>query len=322
MKLFPAPGERRRLAALCCVLVALAAAAPIVSASREEHGHWLRGTTEQGRRMDLWVDEGGKLRVLKTQIRTLCRGGYHWRVGWNPSPGWGRFTQHGARVAVRELQSQADRRVLTRLEGSIRGSSGSGTVHASARFYRDGREVQACESGAVRWAAGADAKRRLAEVPPAPSARGYQYAPVPSLAGRVSPARRRFIQLTDRTCAVTSAGTVAAAREAHAAEGDPARLIDAYRGYVVAHTAQLRAIESLGAPPDGVAAHGRWLANFRKRVRMERSFPRLLAARRFGEVRALQARIRRLKMAGNTMGQRFGLRICTSNGPDRTPIPR
>jgi hypothetical protein len=321
VKLFPAPGERRRLALLCCVFVAVAAAAPIVSASREEHGRWLKGTTEQGRRMDLWVDEDGKLRVLKTQIRTLCRGDYHWRVGWNPSPGWGRFTQRGARVTVRELQSQADRRVLGRLTGSIEGGSASGTVRASARFYRDGREVQACESGAVRWAAGPDAERIISEVPPAPSARGYHYAPVPSLAGRVSAARRRFIQRTDQTCAITYGATNAAARAMRRAQGDPERRADAYRAYLEAHTSQLRAIEALGSPPDGVASHRRWLDNFRERVRLEGELLRRLERGALEEADAIDARIGRLKMAGNTRGQRFGLRICTSNGPARTPIP-
>ena len=323
MKLVPAPGERRRLVLLCGALAVVAAAAPIVSAKREEDGRWLMGTTEQGRRMDLWVDADGKLSVLKTQIRTLCRGGYHWRVGWNPSrPSWGRFTQHGARVEVRELQAQSDRRVLTRLTGKIQGSSASGTVRAFGRFYRDGREVQACESGAVRWAAGPDAERRLYEVPPAPAAPGYRYAPVPSLAGKVSSARRRFIELTDWTCAITYPATNAAAGAMRAAAMDPERRADAYRAYLEAHTDQLRAIEGLGPPPDGVAIHRRWLDNFRERVRLEGELLRRLESGALEEANAIDARIGRLKLAGNTMGQRFGLRICTSNGPDRTPVPR
>jgi hypothetical protein len=156
-------------------------------------------------------------------------------------------------------------------------------------------------------------------VPPRRAAGGYRYAPVPSLAGRISSARRRFIELTDRTCAVTYASPNAAARAMRAAQGDPDLRADAY---LEAHTDQLRAIEDLGPPPDGVASHRRWLDNFRERVRLEGELLRRLESGALEEADAIDARIGRLKLAGNTMGQRFGLRICTSNGPDRTPVPR
>ena len=107
-----------------------------------------------------------------------------------------------------------------------------------------------------------------------------------------------------------------------AAQGDPDRRADAYRAYLDAHTNQLRAIEGLGQAPDGVAAHRQWLDNFRERVRLEGELLRRLESGALEEANAIDARIGRLKIEGNTLGQRFGLRICTSNGPDRTLVPR
>ena len=139
---------------------------------------------------------------------------------------------------------------------------------------------------------------------------------------RISSARRRFIERTDQTCAITYGATNAAARAMSAAQGDPTLRADAYRAYLEAHADQLRAIEGLGRPPDGVVSHSRWLDNFRMRVRLERELLRRLESGALEEANAIDARIGRLKVAGNTLGQRFGLRICTSNGPDRTPVPR
>jgi hypothetical protein len=60
----------------------------------------------------------------------------------------------------------------------------------------------------------------------------------------------------------------------------------------------------------------------RTRIRLDRAQLRVGSAGNFDCVRAIDQRIGRLKVLGNGIGQRFGLRVCTSNGPDRTPIPR
>jgi hypothetical protein len=60
----------------------------------------------------------------------------------------------------------------------------------------------------------------------------------------------------------------------------------------------------------------------RTRIRLERAQLRVGSAGNFDRVRAIDQRIGRLKVRGNGIGQRFGLLVCTSNGPDRTPIPR
>jgi hypothetical protein len=138
----------------------------------------------------------------------------------------------------------------------------------------------------------------------------------------VSPARRRFIARTDQTCVDTFGPTQVALRAVNAAAGDPRRQLEAHGAYVDAHADQLRALEALGVPPDGVELHRRWLENFRTRVQMERQVHRLWAAGEIAAARAVDRRIGLLKIKGNTAGQRFGLQVCTSNGPDRTPARR
>jgi hypothetical protein len=160
VRLFLAPGaERRRLALLCCILAAVVAVAPIVRAKGGDEGHVFRGKTEQGHHIELFVDDDGRLRGVETRIDSLCRGGYGWSVDWSPREAWARFSRRGSRVAVRELTSPdgrgRSRRVLVRLVGRVDGDRARGTVLVNARFYRNGREVQACESGPRRWTAGA-----------------------------------------------------------------------------------------------------------------------------------------------------------------------
>ena len=330
MQVMPAPGERRRLVVLCALLVVVGIAAPIVRASRdgdEPQSRWLAGKTEQRQGLRLLVDAGGRVQAVETHVDSRCRGGYPWGVDWTPAKGWARFSRSGRRVTVRELRTRPDgqggrQRVLMRLVGRVDGDTAAGTVRLQARFYRGGVERQACDSGRIRWAVGSGAARRLAAAPPARRSGGSYWPRVPSLAGKVSVARRRFIELTDQTCAATFGPTQAALAAVDRAAGDPRAQLEAYRGYVAAHGAQLGALEALGAPPDGVALHRRWLDNFRTRVRLEGRMMRFWAAGATARARAANDRLAQLKVRGNTFGQRFGLQVCTSNGPDRTPAAR
>jgi hypothetical protein len=321
VKLVPGAGNTRRLIVLCCLLAAVGVAAPIVWAMRD-HERRLIGMTEQGHTLELVLDEDGRLRGVETHIDAVCRGGHPWGVDWSPRESDARITQRDGRVAVRELVSRADQRVLVRLTGRVEGRVASGTVRVFARFYSAGQEVQACESGPRRWTAGDDAAARLAEAPPMREPRGRSYGLAPSLAGKVSPSRRRFIEKTDQTCLATYGPARAAYEAVQAAAGDIERQTEAFRAYVEAHADQLRALEGLGRPRDGAALHERWLANFRLRVRLERRLLRLAEAGRLADAAAINRRLGPLKMEGNKAGQQFGLRICTSNGPDRTPVPR
>ena len=318
----PAPGATAvRVIVLLCFLAAAGAAARAAWAPQDRES-WLRGTTEQGHDLNLLLDESGRLRGVGTRIDAVCRGGHPWHVNWTPREDSARFTQHGKRVAVRELSIAPGERVLVRLTGRVSRGAGSGTVRVWARFYRDGREVQACESTPRRWTAGADAERRLAASPPIRPPRGRYYPKVPSLAGKLSASRRRFIRRTDQTCLATYGATSFARQAVQAAEGDLALQTELYAAYVEAHNDQLRALEGLGKPRDRVELHRRWLDNFRQRVELERRVLALTRAGRIEEATRVHDRLGPLKMAGNEAGQRFGLEICTSNGPDRTAVPR
>ena len=287
----------------------------------------LGGETDQGRQVRLHLDENGRARGLDTHVETICKGGHRWSADWTPRVGDATFRQPGGRLVVREVVERPDElgrieRIGALMNGRVEGDRAGGELRLVSRYYKDGREVQACDSGPVRWAVGVDAKRRLANALPPRRPTDWYYPQVPSLAGSISQARRRFIRRTDNACA----GTFGAARAYYEATvraaGNPASELAAYSAYVDAHAAQLRTLGALGAPPDGVRLHARWLDNMRARIRLEREVLRLAAAGDAARVRAAHSRIARLKLLGNELGQRFGLRICTSNGPDRTPAPR
>ena len=139
--------------------------------------------------------------------------------------------------------------------------------------------------------------------------------PAPSLAGKISSARQHFIERVDSTCARTyNAGHARQARYADkvARRPDANVLVTAF--YVDWHTDEYRALKALGDPPEAKAAYTAWLANFGERVRLETGYVPLLRAGRTADVQALEQRVLTLKAEGNRLGQRFGLRICSSNG--------
>jgi len=324
MRLSPR-NDRRRLVVLIAVLVIAGAAAIVV------HGPWggehtLKGETEQGRSIELQVDGDGRLKGFALGLETKCGGGHRWPTEWAPRGGDAEFRQREGRVVVHELlERRADRRTVDRIGAQMSGhlseDRAEGEIRLIARFYRDGREYQACDSGPLRWTAGADAARRLASFGPRREPTGAVYPPVPSLAGDVSPARGRFIQETDETCALTH-GPARRALQAAAAAEDAAGQLTAYAAYVEAHADQLRALERLGPPSDGVALHTRWIENMRARIGLEGRQLRQVERGELETAVATRDRISRLRLRGNEDGQRFGLSVCTSNGPDRTPVPR
>ena len=155
------------------------------------------------------------------------------------------------------------------------------------------------------------------------TARGsVHYDPVPSTAGEVSPARRRFIARADQTCVRTynrgRADEAAYARRV-ALRPDARELVT--RFYVRWHTGQYRALRALGKPPEARLAYRRWLDNLGARVRLEARYAPLMRAGRAAEAQATLEQVNGLKARGNMLGQRFGLRLCTSNGPGRRPVP-
>jgi hypothetical protein len=318
------PSDRRRLAVLLVILVASGAAAVVVQANRDKR--FLTGETGQGRELRLELDDSGRVVALSTSVESVCRGGRSWELDWTPTHGEAVFTQREGRLSVREVvdRPEEDGRISSIgavMSGHVGDGRAGGELRLVARVHRGGREVQACDTGPLRWAAGAEARRRLAEALPPPRYTDWYYPKVPSLAGQVSAERSAFIEATDATCERTFRAMREAGEGIVAVLGDPARELAAYDRYVDAHEAQLRSLERLGEPPDGARLHSRWIENLRTRIRLERAQVRAGAAGEFDRARATFARIGRLMVRGNELGQRFGLRVCTSNGPDRTPVP-
>jgi hypothetical protein len=63
------------------------------------------------------------------------------------------------------------------------------------------------------------------------------------------------------------------------------------------------------------------MANMRERARLHRAMVGFAEAGDREGLVAADLEVGRLIMSGNEVGQRFGLRVCTSTGPDRTPVP-
>jgi hypothetical protein len=323
----PVPGRSLRLAVLLTILVASAVAGVVVHASGPGPRHILAGETEQDRGLRLELDDDGRAVAFATTVRSECKGGRSWTLDWAPAEGDAVFRQRGDRLVVQEVIERAEgdgriSRIGAVMTAQVGDERAGGEIRLVSRIHRGGQEVQACDSGPVRWAAGVQAEERLAEARPSRRPTDWYYPKVPSLAGEVSPERAVFIRDTDATCARTFVAARVAYEAVVAAAGDPARELAAYAAYVDAHAAQLRALEALGRPPDGAALHARWIGNMRERIRLERAVLRLAQAGEHERVAGIHRRIGELKMVGNEVGQRFGLQVCTSNGPDRTPVPR
>jgi hypothetical protein len=142
------------------------------------------------------------------------------------------------------------------------------------------------------------------------------YPPAPSLAGKVSSERRHFIDRVDQTCARTfNAGNARQARYAAKVAGRPDANVLVTAFYVSWHRDEYRQLRALGEPPEARAEYAAWIDNFAERVRLESGYVPFMRAGGTAHVQALEQRVLALKTTGNRLGQRFGLRICTSNGP-------
>lgn len=169
------------------------------------------------------------------------------------------------------------------------------------------REDSGSKSGVL--AATPDADR---EVPP-----GY-YPPAPSEAVGMTPEWRRFADGIDRLCAQSFNFAIAV----DARTQELAKL----RGWSRARTeaavvkvwAEQVATISLGAtragaPPRRQRLFDRWRSNVAQRAALFNRASEEAGAGNFAVESRLLDRIHRLKARSDELGQRFGLRICTSN---------
>lgn len=285
----------------------------------------LEGVTGQGTKFELGILNQRVYR-LRTTLNARCRGATSVHETWSPAEHAPvHFTVVGRTFTTVERASPTYKDgVVGRIAFTIRGSligkdAARGTIRLVARYYRGEREWNACDSLDAAWAVGPAARARLKSVVLGEKISEY-YPAVPSLAVEPSPARRRFIARVDGTCVATGdrlwqIQNEVAARYRYTTD---ATLIDSAT-YVELHTWQLRSLVKLGHPPQARALYDAWLANFRRRVLVERHALTLYVHHRAASQRALAA-LGPLKAHGNLLGEEFGLVRCTSNG-DRTPIP-
>jgi hypothetical protein len=152
---------------------------------------------------------------------------------------------------------------------------------------------------------------------------GPAHDPAGALAtGDASRARRRFIARVDGTCARTydrGRAEQAAYAASVAGRADALELVTLF--YVRWHRGQYRALRALGEPPEARLAYRRWLENLAARVRLEAGYAPLVRAGRAAEAQTVTEQVSALKARGNMLGRRFGLQLCTSNGPGRRAVP-
>lgn len=151
------------------------------------------------------------------------------------------------------------------------------------------------------------------------------YPPAPSKAEGMTPRWRAFADEVDRTCATNfNYGQLRIDqlwREARVRGVSERKTnVGAWELRAQAQTATYRGIRALGTPPAKPGLFARWRDNVGLRGRLMHRVGESLAAADLATADEISGRILRLKVTANRLGQRFGLRICTSNGPGREPV--
>ena len=144
------------------------------------------------------------------------------------------------------------------------------------------------------------------------------YPPAPSTAVGMTPEWREFADQVDRVCAESfnyAMALNAQVEQRAKAEGwaEPRR-----ESAVVTIWAHQVARVSLGAtelgqPPERSALFNRWRLNVAQRTGLFHRASQVARQGRFDKETRIFDRIHRLKTQSDELGQRFGLRICTSN---------
>jgi hypothetical protein len=168
------------------------------------------------------------------------------------------------------------------------------------------------------WFAGSDGVRQApAQYPPDSVPAGY-YPPAPSTAVGMTPEWRSFAATVDRICAVSFNYAIAlAARSKETARtqgwGDSQAESAVVRLWGQEDARILRATARLGAPPERPLLFARWRANVRRRTSLFFNASHVAGAGQFETEGGILRLIDRLKARSDRIGQRFGLRVCTSN---------
>jgi hypothetical protein len=142
--------------------------------------------------------------------------------------------------------------------------------------------------------------------------------PAPSHAGSMTPESKTFAVSVDETCAsVFNASNAASAMadQKAARQGVPGYKRDSM-GWAYTATAmerEYRVVKAMGDPPAKVGLFHRWLRIAGERARLMRTMSTAWANQDGALESRTYARITNLKKKADRLGQRFGLRICTSN---------
>jgi hypothetical protein len=168
------------------------------------------------------------------------------------------------------------------------------------------------------WVGGSDASTPTpGQYPPDHVPPGY-YPPAPSTAVGMTPEWRAYAANVDRTCAVSFNYALALqARTNHVARAEGwsqprweeavVRLWSQEDGRIHRATARM------GPPPARPVLFARWRRNVARRTALFAQASRVSGQGRFDAESRILHRIDRLKARSDRIGQRFGLRICTSN---------
>lgn len=144
------------------------------------------------------------------------------------------------------------------------------------------------------------------------------YPPAPSKAVGMTPEWFAFAGAVDRICAVSfnqSLVVVDQVERLAAQRGwSDGRLEHARLGIWNDQAATiLRSTKRLGEPPERPGLFARWRANVAERAALRNRAAEAAGSGRWSEYRSFMRRVGSLKDRSDEIGQRFGLRICTSN---------
>ncbi len=144
------------------------------------------------------------------------------------------------------------------------------------------------------------------------------YPAAPSFAKQMTPEWHKYAAMVDRICALSwnymRAVQARAARHAFAARWTQTRAAAASWQFDSDEDARIHEATSvLGQPPAQQSLFAAWRANVARRSALFQRASQAAAAGNFALVQRICRRITRLKAQADEFGQRFGLRICTSN---------
>jgi hypothetical protein len=144
------------------------------------------------------------------------------------------------------------------------------------------------------------------------------YPAAPSFAKGMTPEWHRYAAMVDRVCALSwnymQVVKARAARQAYRERWTQNRAVAAEWRFTSDEDARiLQATHALGVPPAEQALFASWQANVETRSDLFERASQAAANGNFKLVRRICRRITRLKTQADALGQRFGLRICTSN---------